>query len=298
MKYLVLGANSFYGSSFVKLLKEKKEDVECLSKPEFNIDHPVTFRQWRRSLSGVTVVNFISRSAVAESWDDPCGWLQTNVVNTTALIEAMFASNCALFLHVSTPEVYGSNTSWVAEKTPFRPSTPYAVSRAAADMMLNCLWRGRLAPIIITRTANIYGRGQQNHRLIPKAFKIIASGGRFPIHGNGNSVRSFIHVSDAAAALWLLSKRGDFGQTYHISTTKTHKITDVIAKIARILRRDLEDCVERTPDRLGKDHAYLLDSNKIRTLGWSDKITLDQGLKDYANNSIEPQTGQRLPREV
>src|SRR5205814_8646088 len=121
----------------------------------------------------------------------------------------------------STPEVYGNNTSWVSENREFSPSTPYAVSRASSDMLLKAYFKTYKFPMIITRTSNIYGPGQQDFRLIPKAFRMFSLGERFPIHGTGNSHRSFIHVKDACEALYKLTSRGTLGETYHISTQKT-----------------------------------------------------------------------------
>ena len=278
VKYLVLGANSFYGSNFVKLLREKGEEVVA-STERFPV---VNNLRWPDC-----VVNFAAKSLVVESWDNPGIWLQTNVMDTCAIIETARLQDCKCFIHISTPEVYGSSTNWVGEKTAFRPSTPYAVSRACADMMLKAYWMAYKFPMMITRTANIYGPGQQSFRLIPKAFRTLRAGEKFSIHGKGSSLRSFIAVQDACAALYLLSKRGDFGETYHISTEKTHSIKEVVEMICKLLKKDFKESVEFKPDRLGKDHAYLLQTEKIRLLGWEDTIVLEKGLQDYADSTAD-----------
>ncbi len=225
------------------------------------------------------VVNFISESLVAESWEDPERWMRTNVLASTKLLSKI--PKGSVFIHVSTPEVYGSNTHWIKERRDYLPTTPYAVSRASFDMLLNAYWHAKKFPMMITRTANIYGRGQQDYRLIPKAFRLFKNGEKFPIHGNGKSSRSFIHVTDACRALYKLSTHGSLGETYHISTQKTHSILEVVRMISKRLGKGE---VEFKMDRLGKDHAYLLNSDKMRSLGWYDQITLEEGLKDYADS--------------
>ena len=122
-------------------------------------------------------------------------------------------------------------------------------------------------PVVITRTTNIYGEGQQDYRIIPKAQRFKRDGETLPLHGGGSSRRSFIHVKDACEALYLLCKEGTAGETYHISTEVAHTIKEVVEMIG---------CkYENAPDRLGKDEAYLLASDKIRDMGWRDTIKLE-----------------------
>ena len=274
MRYLVLGASSFYGSNFVRLLEERGESVECLSRPDFDITKSVKIP------TADVIFNFIAESLVAESWENPEKWLHTNVICTNRLFEeARKQKDLQLFVHVSTPEVFGSSSFWLKEKNTVKPSTPYAVSRCAAEQLLTAYWKAYKFPAIITRTANIYGKGQQDFRLIPKAFRTLSTGEKFQIHGKGNSTRSFIHVKDACEALYILSKKAAWGEAYHISTQKVHKITEVVKIICDMLGKDFKKSVEFVPERLGKDHAYLLNSEKMRSLNWSDKITLEEGLK-------------------
>ena len=277
MKYLVLGGSSFYGSSFLNLLKEKGEKAEDYSRPQFDIN-----RDSLKTGPDDVVVNFIAEAAhVADSWNRPLDFLQTNVMGTCRLIEELCHQKLKLFLHVSTPEVHGSNASWIRERRDYLPTTPYAVSRATADMMLRVYYKAYRFPVIITRTANIYGRGQQDFRLIPKAFSTISKGEKFTVDGRGASIRSFIHVKDACEGLYLLTKKGVLGETYHISTDQTHKVREVVSKICTILKKDYAKVVQYKKDRIGKDHSYLLNSDKIRALGWREYINLDEGLREY-----------------
>ena len=287
-RFLILGASSFYGSNFAKLVEEKGD---------------VAIRMWHRPKDGHAgwdiddyvygelgsapqvyargadyVVNFISRSLVAESWEHPDAWAQTNVVGMTRLFDDLRQERFKKFIHVSTPEVYGSLHLWREESWLFNPSTPYAASRAAGDLMLKAYHKSRGFPMLITRTANIYGSGQQPYKLIPKAIACKASGDKFPLHGFGTSLRSYIHVKDACEATYLLAKNGDVGETYHISTDEAHTVLDVLNM--------LDVRWEPAPERLGKDGAYLLDSTKIRKLGWQDKISLEEGLRECDSLTI------------
>lgn len=260
-KFLTLGASSFYGSNFAKLVEERGDKA---------IAYGHRLGDWLDMEPVDYIVNFASASLVAESWERPWDWMQVNGTDTTGLMYRA-QGKCKRFIHVSTPEVYGSTPGWVTEKyTNWQPSTPYAVSRAAGDMMLKAYHRAYGFPMIITRTANIYGKGQQDYRIIPKALQAKLRGESLPLHGDGSSVRSFIHIRDACEATYQICKEGQVGETYHISTNKAHSIKEVVEMIG---------CkYEPATERLGKDQAYLLNSDKLRDMGWQDKITLEEGL--------------------
>lgn len=256
-KFLILGANSFYGRSFSKLVGEHGGEV--LTERHYGLkdcDY---------------IVNFASKSLVAESWDRPEEWVEANAFTFTQLLRKSRRFEFKKFIHVSTPEVYGSVPFWAYETQGYNPTTPYAVSRAAGDMMLKAFGKAYGLPYIITRTANIYGDGQQDYRIIPKALAHKKSGESLPLHGKGESERSFIHVKDACEATYLLCKEGKVGESYHISTKQKHSIKQVVEMIG---------CkYHEVEDRLGKDEFYLLNSDKLRALGWSDTISLEEGLR-------------------
>lgn len=260
--FLILGANSFYGSNFAKLV-EKRGDAAILSRHYYPL-HDCDY-----------IVNFASMSSVVESWDKPAAWIEANAEQFSVVVECLNrVGRIKKFIHVSTPEVYGSTPYWIEEDAPFNPTTPYAVSRAAGDMMLKAYFKAYGFPMLITRTANIYGPGQQGYRIIPKAIQHKREGKKLPLHGGGWSKRSFIHIKDACEATYLLCKEGLIGETYHISTKEAHWIREVVS---------MTGCeYEEVEDRLGKDAAYLLNSDKLRKMGWSDKITLEEGLRELS----------------
>jgi dTDP-glucose 4,6-dehydratase len=152
-------------------------------------------------------------------------------------------------------------------------------------MMIAAYIRAYGFPAIITRTANIYGSGQPEHRFIPHAFKTLRKGNKLSLDGGGNTTRGWIHVKDACEATYLLCKDGKLGETYHIAPRGVLTIKSIAVMICNKLGLDHHDMLEDRPDRLGKDVAYIMDSTKIRSLGWSEKITLDEGLEEYAGET-------------
>ena len=277
-RFLVLGSSSFYGSTFANLVESRGHTAIRLQRPEWKLGDPLPDQDFDY------VVNFASRSLVVESWAEPCEWLATNASDMTVLLEELRARRYKKFVHVSTPEVYGTTEGWVGEDYgPWKPSTPYAVSRAAGDFMLMAYHRAYGLPAIITRTANIYGKGQPAHRLIPLAFETLRSGEKLLLHGGGHTIRAWIHVKDACEALYKISMHGSIGRTYHISTQQEYTVGAVVRKICKLIGKNYDGCVGTQPERLGKDHCYLLKSDALRAMGWRDSYALDRGLSEYAS---------------
>jgi dTDP-glucose 4,6-dehydratase len=238
------------------------------------------------------VINFAAQSMVGESWQNPGDWFTTNVVSTIKLHDEL--RNCEFlkrYVHVSTPEVYGSCFGFVGEDFPFNPSTPYAVSRAAADFSLRAFHAAYNFPVVTTRAANVYGPGQQLYRIIPRTILFILLGRKLQLHGGGVSTRSFIHIRDVCDATYKIMQNGHNGDTYHISTSEVVSIRALVERICSKLGVKFEDHVELVGERLGKDSAYHLDSTKLRTVfGWQDNIPLEQGIDEcitWVRNNFE-----------
>ena len=302
-KYLVLGSNSFSGASLVDLLLARGSEVMGISRSPQPHQAFLPYR-WssrgdgfrffqldlNRDLDGMIalirrerpayVVNFAAQSMVAESWQNPDHWFMTNVVSTVRLHERLRQLDfLEKYVHVTTPEVYGSTSGFVREDAPFNPSTPYAVSRAAADMSLRTYFSAYGFPVVFTRAANVYGPGQQLYRIIPRTIMFIRLNRKLQLHGGGASERSFIEIGDVASATELAARDGRPGETYHISTDRIVSIRALVEMICARLGANFEDHVEIVGERPGKDAAYRLDSKKIRReLGWTDTIALEQGL--------------------
>lgn len=227
-----------------------------------------------------TVVNFAAQSMVGQSWHSPEDWYQANVVSLAKFANRLRnETEVEKFIHFTTPEVYGSTEGWIKESFHFAPNTPYAISRASGDWHLKALYENFNFPVIFTRAANVYGEHQQLYRIVPKVILSALTSKKLPLQGGGKSIRSFIHISDVNTALDRIVTSGKIGETYHISTNELITIHDLVQKIAQRMNVNFDSLVEFTPDRPGKDFAYQLDSEKIRTeLSWRDEINLDQGI--------------------
>ena len=300
---LVLASNSFSGSSFVDHLltagykvigvsrSAETPSIFALYKNHKNYENFI-FKQadLNKDLNVISeivikhqieyIFNFAAQSMVAQSWDSPEDWYQTNVVSLSLLGNLLVKEkSIKKFVHFTTPEVYGSTSGWLKESFDFAPSTPYAISRAAGDWHLKALFENNGFPVIFTRAANVYGQGQQLYRIIPRTILSALTGQKLPLHGGGKSIRSFIHIDDVSTALETIMKSGVNGDSYHISTNEMISIFELVQSLADLLKVDVEELVELGPERPGKDFAYQLSSEKIRDeLGWVDKIDLNAGL--------------------
>jgi len=304
-KFLVIGSNSFSGAQFIDYLLEKNQEVMGVSRSEelnpvflpyknsqnllhykfHQIDINSDLDQLLELLQQIKpeyIVNFAAQGMVAQSWKTPEHWYQTNVVGQVKLHDALRKlAFIKKYVHVTTPEAYGSTDGWVSENFNFNPSTPYAVSRAACDLHLMSFFKAYQFPVVFTRAANVYGPGQQLYRIIPRAMLYARLGKKMQLDGGGKSIRSFIHMRDVSDATFRTAINGRVGETYHISTRDYLSIRELVEKIASLTNVQFSALAEVTGDRLGKDQAYLLESKKLREeLGWADKISLDAGLQD------------------
>jgi len=305
-RFVVIGSNSFSGSHFVDYLLERGEQVLGISRsPEPHAvflpytRHPEGFRFHQLDLNhdldailevieaaqSPYVVNFAAQSMVGQSWQHPEHWFQTNVVSTVELHDRLRSLPfLERYVHISTPEVYGSCEGLVGEDAPFNPSTPYAVSRAAADMSLETFRANYGFPVVYTRAANVFGPGQQLYRIVPRAALCALVGETLELHGGGHSVRSFIHIRDVAEGTYLAATQGQPGSVYHLSTDRHISIRQVVEAVLAELGADFDQVVKVVDDRPGKDAAYLLDSSRAkRELGWEPKLSFEDGVRDVVS---------------
>lgn len=302
---LVYGSNSFSGATFVNYLLNKHPDAKVIGMSRSQEPHPAFLpyadnknkakfqfikADLNHDLNHIESVvtefkpryffNFASQSMVGESWNHPDHWYMTNVVSTAKLFQRLAkADKMEKYVHISTPEVYGSTNGWIKEHYNYNPSTPYATSRAACDMHLMNIFNHSKFPVVFTRAANVYGPGQQLYRILPRTVLFMRLGNKLQLHGGGESVRSFIHMDDVSDCTMRVAQKGNPPDVFHISTDRQISIRDLVALIATKMNKKFEDCVEIVGERAGKDAAYLLDSTKARTeLGWKDSISLETGI--------------------
>lgn len=299
----ILGSNSFAGSVFVDSALSEEHEVWGINRsaepsPVF-LPHKrnpragfYTFRQmdinhdlpalcgWLAELRPTCVVDFAGQGMVAESWQDPAQWFQTNIVSKVKLHDFLRRQPwLEKYIRVSTPEVYGSTSRPIREDQSYRPSTPYAVSHAAIDMSLTAFHNNYHFPVVIARFANFFGPGQQLYRIVPKTILCVLTGKKLPLHGGGTAVRAFIHARDVASGLLAVIRNGIPGHVYHFSPDRFYSVRDVVQIICRKLGVEFATAVEVTADRAGKDHAYLMDASRARAeLGWQPAISFEDGV--------------------
>ncbi|MBB1433499.1 GDP-mannose 4,6-dehydratase [Pseudoalteromonas sp. SG43-6] len=301
---LVLGSNSFSGASFCAHMLKNDQQIVAVSRSSEPNSALLPY-SWQKNADKLQfsqldinhhlqkiidivkqkkikkIYNFAAQSMVDQSWQHPEHWFMTNTVSTIKLHNSLRQLDfLEKYIHISTPEVYGSCNGLVPEHTNYQPSTPYAVSRAAADMSLHTFADVYNFPVVFTRAANVYGEGQQLYRIIPRTILYALLGKKLQLHGGGHSTRSFIHIDDVSSATQLIGEKGKNGDIYHISTDKMISIRVLVETICNMLKLPFEQVCQSTEDRLGKDAAYLLDTKKIRSeLNWQDSISLENGLE-------------------
>ncbi len=278
-RFAVIGASSFTGRVFVNMMRQYGHEIIELSRPEYDLDYPEEIAAKIIAVNASHVVNFAAINMVAESWMHFVDYYHINVIGIARLCDLMIGRKWnGRLVQVSTPEVYGSQSGIIKEGAPFRPSTPYAVSRAAIDMHLRALYTAFGFRVLFTRSVNVYGVGQQAYRLIPKTVLSIMRGEKLKLHGGGVSKRSWIHVHDAAEAIRRVALDGAEGEDYHVSGSPPIEIRDVVQRICKLMGTTFQASVEMDAERPGKDDCYLLDDSKIRAFGWQDVIGFNDGL--------------------
>lgn len=303
MKILILGSNSFAGGWLVRESLKKGAQVIGVNRSPLGSPLLCAFSDFigskklqlhtydlNKQLQSVVeiimeekphvIVDFAGQGMVAPSWDTPEDWYQTNLVSKTKLINEITSARwLEKYIKISTPEVYGSTSGALSESTLYNPSTPYAVSHAAVDAHLMNFHKYKNFPVIFGRFANFYGEHQRLHRIIPKAFWCAKSGEMLKLDGGGLSKRAFLHGEDVTTAVWSMIERGILGEIYHFSTNEVVNIKQLVEKIAVVSSRNFDEFVSVGEDRLGKDAAYELSSEKAKKkLNWRPTIALDEGL--------------------
>ncbi|MFH9265373.1 dTDP-glucose 4,6-dehydratase [Streptomyces sp. NPDC017546] len=225
------------------------------------------------------VVHFAAESHVDRSLDAPAVFTRTNVVGTQTLLDACLNAGVERVVHISTDEVYGSiaEGSW-HEESPLLPNSPYAASKAAADLTVRSYWRTFGLDVSITRCSNTYGPYQHPEKAIPRFTTNLLEGEPIPLYGSGRNVRDWIHVDDHARAVQLVLTKGSAGGIYHVGGG--HELTnlDLAEHLLALCGAD-RSMIRHVTDRKGHDLRYSLDGSKARTeLGFTPRVGFDEGL--------------------
>src|ERR1051326_578878 len=305
MTLLVTGGCGFIGCNFVQYMLEKhpEETIVNLDKLTYagNLEnlqsiegHPryqfikgdicdrSVVESAVRQHSVDAIVNFAAESHVDRSIVGPAVFIETNVAGTGVLLEVARECGIKRFVQVSTDEVYGSlgAEGKFLENSTVQPNSPYAASKASADLLAFAYHHTHGLPVVVTRCSNNYGPFQFPEKLIPLMIARIVDGRPVPVYGDGLNVRDWLHVEDHCSAIDLVLRNGKVGEVYNVGGNNEWKNIDVVRLVLQKMGKP-ESPISFGKDRLGHDRRYAIDASKInRDLGWKPSISFEQGLAD------------------
>jgi len=304
MKLLVTGGLGFIGSNFILTLTKKSPkykivnlDAEFYGSNKVSLEELKNYDNYNFVQGNINdsslveklvsdsdvVVNFAAESFVDRSIANAKPFLESNIDGVFTLLESI-KKHKKKFLQVSTDEVFGSlEKDSATENFPFNPSSPYAATKACAEMLVNSYFITHGCDAIITRCTNNYGPRQFPEKLIPKVILLANNNKKIPVYGTGKNLRDWLYVDDHCNAILSILEKGKSGTSYNISSNNEVDNLTIINKILEIMGKS-NDLIEFVEDRPGHDFRYSMNSQKLQTeLGWKPKINFDDGLK----NTIE-----------
>ena len=316
MKLLVTGGMGFIGANFLEYMLEKYPNYEfvCidnLSVPDSknNIGLFNNYKNYKFINADITnedeinrifslehfdiVINFAAEVAVDYSIENPNIFLKTNILGTAVLMNACLKYNVARYHQISTDEVYGDlpldSTIEFDELQQLNPSSPYAASKASADLLVLSYYRTYGLKVTISRCTNNYGPHQSYRALIPLTIKNCIQNKRIPIFGKGDNIRDWIYVLDHVKAIDLILHHGSIGEIYNISGNSKRDDLYVVNRIIELTNSN-KDLITFVKDRPGHDVMYSITSKKIEDeLKWKRDYSFEEGLDKtinwYINNS-------------
>jgi len=302
MKILVTGGCGFIGSNFIRYMLGKYPDVEIVNldaltyagntenlkeiknEPRYRFIHGRVEDAERveETLDGVeAVVHFAAESHVDRSILDAAPFIKTNVLGTQVLLNSALKHEIKKFVHISTDEVYGAlgEEGVFRETDPFRPRSPYAASKAAADLLVQSYFTTYGLPVCIARPSNNYGPYQFPEKLIPLMITNLIEGKKVPVYGQGLNVRDWLFIEDNCTAIDLILEKGKPGEAYNIGGKCEKRNIEVVREVLKVMGKG-EEMIEFVPDRPGHDFRYALDNTKIESgLGWRPSISFQEGIR-------------------
>jgi dTDP-glucose 4,6-dehydratase len=309
---LVTGGAGFIGSNFINYyLKENKDsriinidkltyagNLENLKSSEQNKNYTFlkgdicnnelvsyVFQKYKIS----HVINFAAESHVDRSILGSEVFYRSNVLGTNVLLETSRKFGIEKFVQVSTDEVYGSlgKDGLFTEETPLHPNSPYASSKAAADMMALSFYHTFGLPVVVTRCSNNYGPYQFPEKLIPLMIINSLKDKKLPVYGDGLNVRDWIYVLDHSEAIQLVTEKGRIGEVYNVGSSSEMKNIDIVKLILSVLNKS-ENLIEFIKDRPGHDRRYAIDSTKIKNeLNWQPQYNFSEAISETVKWYLE-----------
>ena len=300
MKILVTGGLGFIGSNFISNLLRESNDFEVVNveaelygSNKGNLSEIQDNKKYEFVKANITnkplmekiitkcdvVVNFAAESFVDRSISDANPFLVSNIRGAFTILDIITKQKKRM-IQISTDEVFGSLSSGTAiEETKMNPSSPYAATKAAAELLINSYSVTYDSDVIITRCTNNYGPKQFPEKLIPKTIILAKLGEKIPIYGKGTNIRDWIYVDDHCNGVLLSLLDGKSGQSYNISGNNEMDNITIVKRILDIMGKS-EDLIEFVEDRPGHDYRYSMNSSKIsKEMGWKSKTSFDEGIQ-------------------
>ena len=308
MKLIVTGGLGFIGSNFILQILEKYPkfkivniDAQLTGSNKKNLQSLKNNNNYQFIKSDINntkvlekyvphcdvIINFAAESHVDRSISGPKPFIHSNVLGVYSVLESIRKHKKKL-IQISTDEVFGSlRKSSAVENDSFNPASPYAASKASAEMLIKSYVATYDLDIIVTRCTNNYGPRQFEEKLIPKIISYALKNKKIPVYGTGKNIRDWIFVNDHCDALQKVLFKGKKGESYNISASNELTNLQIIKKILKKLKKS-ENLIKFTSDRLGHDYRCSLDSSKIqRKLKWYPKTSVNDGLDSTINWHVE-----------
>ncbi|MDI6780366.1 MAG: dTDP-glucose 4,6-dehydratase [Bacteroidota bacterium] len=312
MTILVTGGAGFIGSNFIHYMLETHPDYTIVNFDKLtyagnlenlkNIENSPRYHFVKGDICNKqdvvnaidkfsidTIVNFAAESHVDRSIIGAAVFVETNVLGTQVLLDSAKENGIKKFLQVSTDEVYGSleHDGKFTEETPLHPNSPYAASKASADLLALAYNHTFGMPVLITRCSNNYGPYQFPEKLIPLMIANALNDKPLPVYGNGLNVRDWLHVRDHCEAIDVVLHKGISGEVYNIGGNNEWKNIEIVKLLLNKLNKP-ESLITYVKDRLGHDLRYAIDASKIkRELGWEPRYTFEKGIDETTRWYLE-----------
>ncbi len=301
MKLLVTGGTGFMGSNFIKYIFKNHPDWQVVNLDKLTyagnlenlkeIGDSPNYKFLKGDIAnsadvekaigeGVDcIINYAAETHVDRSILEPDAFIRTDIFGTYTLLEAARRHNVAQYIQISSDEVYGSiSKGSFTEESPFVPNSPYAASKASADLLCRAYFQTYNLPVIITHSCNFFGPYQYPEKLIPLFITNLLENKKVPVYGQGNQVREWIFTEDHCAAVEFIMEKGQAGETYNIGTGDEKQNIETTRFILKELGLD-EKMIEYVKDRPGHDFRYSLNCEKLKRLGWQPRVEWGEGLR-------------------
>lgn len=303
MKLLITGGLGFIGSNFIRYILNKYTTYEVVNLDKMTYaGNPENLRDIEDSArykfvkgdicdknlvnnlvlseKPDAIINFAAETHVDRSILEPDAFIKTDIFGTHTLLEAVRNYKVEKYVQVSTDEVYGSiEKGKFKEESPLKPNSPYASSKAGADLLVRAYFKTYNLPVLITRSSNNYGPYQYPEKLIPLFITNILEGTKVPLYGDGLNVRDWLYVLDNCSGIDTVLHQGKAGEIYNIGADNEKTNEEITEIILKELGKD-NNFIEYVKDRPGHDFRYALDSKKIKKLGWKPEHDFKKAIKE------------------